>query len=334
MPNVLINGCMRFWQRGTSFTSATTPANNDDNYIADRWLLLSDGNDIVDVTQETSTVPTGFYSAMKLDVETADKKFMIVQPVETRNADPLVGGVCSLSFYARAGDSNATVDHLRAAVLSWDSTADTITSDVVSAWGAEGTNPTWATNWTMENTPSDLTLTTSYQRFTIENVSVDTASTANIAVVIWCDNSDGTVGDLVYITGVKLEYGSKATPFIHNDFATELTRCQRYYEKSYNLDDDPGTATNDNAAIYTQPRATSYLNVAETFLTRKRTDPTISIYSPDSGTVDRIYNTDESADDTVSSTDSGESRINWIQLSASESDGDVHRYHWVAAAEL
>lgn len=56
--NHLINGAMMVAQRGTSFTSTTTPANNDDTYLLDRWILLSDGNDIVDVTQATEA-PAG-----------------------------------------------------------------------------------------------------------------------------------------------------------------------------------------------------------------------------------------------------------------------------------
>ena len=47
------------------------------------------------------------------------------------------------------------LDSVKAAVISWSSTADTVTSDVVSAWGNEGTRPTLATNWTYENTNAD-----------------------------------------------------------------------------------------------------------------------------------------------------------------------------------
>jgi hypothetical protein len=45
--NAIINGDFKVSQRGTTFTSATTPANSDDTYLLDRWVLLSDGNDIV-----------------------------------------------------------------------------------------------------------------------------------------------------------------------------------------------------------------------------------------------------------------------------------------------
>ena len=54
-------------QRDTE-RAATVPINSDDTYLLDRWVLLSEGNDIVDVTQETTTVPDGSYAAAKIAV--------------------------------------------------------------------------------------------------------------------------------------------------------------------------------------------------------------------------------------------------------------------------
>lgn len=226
--NLLINGQFRISQRGTTFDSTTTPANDDDTYLLDRWVLLSDGNDVVDVSQESSITPVGSFNSIKLDIETANKKAGILQILEARDAKRIIGGKASLSFKAEKVVGNTTVDKLRAAIISWDSTADSVTSDVVSAWNAEGADPTLVANWTYENTPSDLTLTDSFQTFTIENVDIDTASTANVALFIWIDNDDGTVGDLVYISDVKLEEGSVATPYPVENEADVLAKCQRY----------------------------------------------------------------------------------------------------------
>lgn len=225
--NILINGDFRVAQRGTTFTSATTPANNDDTYLLDRWVLLSDGNDAADVSQETTTVPTGSYAALKLDVETANKKFGILQIVEARDAKAIIGGTCSLSFKARV--TGSTISRIRAGVLAWSSTADTVTSDVVSAWGAAGTNPTLVSNWTFENVPADLTaLTTSYQTYTIENISIDTASCTNVAVFIWTDDVTMDVGDFLYIADVQLEPSPVATNFKRIPYSEMLRGCQRF----------------------------------------------------------------------------------------------------------
>src|SRR3990167_2173339 len=70
--------------RGTSFTSATSPANNDDTYLFPRWILLAEGNDTVDVTQNTAERPDGAYACIALDVETGNRKFGIFQVLEAR----------------------------------------------------------------------------------------------------------------------------------------------------------------------------------------------------------------------------------------------------------
>ena len=49
----------------------------------------------------------------------------------------------------------------------------------------------------------------------------------------------GTLNATWYITGVQLESGSTATDFERRPFATELSLCQRYYEKSFDLNTVP-----------------------------------------------------------------------------------------------
>ena len=225
--NALINGNFSVAQRGTSFTSATTPANNDDTYLLDQWTLLSNGNDIIDVSQNTATVPANGLYSCALDVETANAKFGIINFIEQKNCIGLIGNTCTLSFKARKGAANSTVASMRAVILSWSGTADTITSDVVSAWGASGTNPTLAANWTAENTAADLTLTDTFQTFSV-SAAIDTASAKNIAVFLYYNNADGTVGDFIYIADVQLESESVATEFEYRHFSEELALGQRY----------------------------------------------------------------------------------------------------------
>lgn len=262
-PNLLINGDFRVAQRGTSFTSATSPANSDDTYLLDRWILLSDGNDIVDVSQESTTVPTGARNAIKLEVETANKQFGILQILEGKDAAAIIGGTCSLSFQARMGASDDNTHSLKAVVLAWDSTEDTVTSDVVSSWAA---SPTFVANWTAENTASSNTLTTTYQTFNIENISVDTASTTNVAVFIYCDQTDGVVDDVVYISRVKLENGANATTNVARLYEKELALCERYYEESITAKIYIGDVTN----------AQSYASTVF-YKVYKRVDPTVSV---------------------------------------------------------
>ena len=222
--NRIINGEFGIAQRGTSFVSG---ANDDDSYNLDRWYVLSDGNDAVDITQETSTVPTNQLTAIALDVETANKKFGIAQIIEQKNCVGLIGGNVTLSFKAKVS-STTKLDNVKAAVVAWSGTADTVTSDIISAWGAEGTDPTLIANATFENTPANLSVTTSYATYTL-TANIDTASTKNLIVFIWSDVTDTTAGDFLYITDVQLEAGSTATEFERRPIGTELALCQRYY---------------------------------------------------------------------------------------------------------
>jgi len=222
--NRLINGDFSVAQRGTSFVSG---ANDDDTYNLDRWYVLSDGNDAVDITQDTTTVPTNQLTAIALDVETANKKFGIAQIIEQVNCIGLIGNTVTLSFKAKVS-STTKLDNVKCAIVAWSGTANAVTSDIISAWGAEGTNPTLIADATYENSPANLNLTTSYATYSV-SAAIDTASTKNIIVFIWSDVTDTTAGDFLYITDVQLEVGSVATPFERRPFGTELALCQRYY---------------------------------------------------------------------------------------------------------
>jgi hypothetical protein len=227
MRNAIINGAMMVAQRGTSFTSSGS-ANNDDTYNLDRWVLLSNGNNIVDVTQDTADVPTGGLYAQKLTVVTVNTKFGSLQIIEQKNCIGLIGNTVTASFKAKVSNTTRLAT-CKAVILAWNSTADTVTSDVVSAWNGDSTTPTWAANWTEENTPADLNFTTSWATYSV-SATIDTASTTNIAVFIWSDNTTDTdVGDSMSITDVQLEIGGTATPFERRLYPEELACCQRYY---------------------------------------------------------------------------------------------------------
>lgn len=334
-PNLIINGQGLIGQRGTTFNSTTTPANSDDTYLLDRMLLLSDGNDIVDVSQETTEVPSGAYSSIKFDVETANKQFAYCQILEAKDAAKIIGGTASLSFKAKKGGSNATLETLRAAIISWDSTADSVTSDVIGTWVGGGTDPALATNWTYENTPSNLTLTTSFQTFKIENISIDTASTNNVAVLIWCDDTDATVGDLAYIGDIKLEDGPIATPYEFESIEDVVRRSQRFFSKTYDLGVAPGTIDSNGRILTTSGRGfTGGASMAThwTYPVQMRTAPSITFYNPnDGGTGD--WRDSGANDFAVTAPTIGDCNVA-IQSSGTVTSNSVAYGHVIADAEL
>ena len=252
--NKIINGNFAVNQRSDdqsetlTYTATTTPANSDDTYLFDRWKLLSDGNDIVDVVSIGRTMgsrdfgansapsylpsETGF--AMAMDVETADKKFGQAQFIESMNCNDLRGQTCTLSWKARA-EVGQTSTSIKAAVIGWFGTSDTITSDIISAWNSEGTDPTLVANAEYLNVPSNTLLNSTMKTYSLKvNVPV---GIKNVIVFIWNDMSDGdvgtTVGDFIFLSDVQLERGDFENPRFQNEpYDITERKCHRYYYKA------------------------------------------------------------------------------------------------------
>ena len=246
--NKIMNGNFAANQRAalftTSYTDSTPITNADDTYLFDRWKLLSDGDNIVDVHSygrtmgsrdfSTNSSPpwmpaeTGF--AMAMDVETANKKFGQAQFIESMNCNDLRGQTCTLSWKARA-EVGQTSTSIKAAVIGWFGTSDTITSDIISAWNSEGTDPTLVANAEYLNVPSNILLNSTMKTYSLKvNVPV---GIKNVIVFIWNDMSDGdvgsTVGDFIFLSDVQVERGEFENPRFQNEtYDATITKCQRY----------------------------------------------------------------------------------------------------------
>jgi hypothetical protein len=274
VENLLINGSMRVADRGTSFTAASAIVNNDDTYLMNNWILLSDGNDIVDVTQQTAGGVNGEDDYIRLDIETSAKKFGIFQPIENKDILNVIDATQKVSLSFECQVSNATrLSDIRAVVVAWDSTSDTITSDIISAWGAEGSNPTLVANWTAENVAADLSVTTSWVKYTIEDIAIDTASTTNIGVFIYQNNvaTASATGDFLEITNVLLQEGSTASDYPYISMQAEKTRAERCLEV---LNKD---ATTNGMYIIGQSIATNSTEMFIQYKTEKRVAPSVSM---------------------------------------------------------
>ena len=250
--NKIINGNFAANQRAALFTASYTDGtpitNSDDTYLFDRWKLLSDGNNIVDVHSYGRTMgsrdfggnsgpawmPTETSFAMAMDVETANTKFGQAQFIESMNCNDLRGRVCTLSWKARVRNSQTSTS-IKAAVIGWFGTSDTITSDIISAWNDEGTDPTLVANAEYLNEPFNILLNGTMQTYTI-NVSIPTGI-KNVIVFIWNDMSNGdvgtTAGDFIFLSDVQLERGEFNNPRFQNEtYDKTLRKCQRYYWQS------------------------------------------------------------------------------------------------------
>ena len=294
--NIIINGDMSIAQRGASQASITS----SNYYTIDRIrTAINNGGTW---TQSRSTeVPTGqgFATSLKMDCTTADTSlasgdFLHVQiPIEAQYLQYLKYGTSSaetltLSFWVRSNKTgtyciclqksdNTRYDFVAEYSISsadtWEKKTITIAPDsnIQAAGGAidndsgegmklkftllssgrTGTNNTWNSS-----TPADCT-----------------SNQVNLA--------DSTSNEW-YLTGVQLEVGTSASDFEFLPKDVNTTRCQRYYQKSYDLDTAPGTAT-DSGVGWNGSSGDSGGNAAflPPFKTTMRAAPTVTGYARD-----------------------------------------------------
>jgi len=241
--NFLINGDFIIAQRGD-----TILAPNDDTYLFDRWYGLSDGNGVYDATRPLLTSGSFIGVAATLEINTAAKKFGIAQILESNRTTPLLGQDVTLSFMAAISSGGPSV--VKAAILSWDSPANTVTSDFISSWNASGTTPTLIAGWRMDNTPANLSVNTTMTQYSV-TANITATDCSNLAVFIWVDSTDGVANDYLYIADVQLEIGSVATPFQREHNNRVLAECQRYYEVArYNEDNIGAHSSFYNGTTY------------------------------------------------------------------------------------
>jgi hypothetical protein len=141
----------------------------------------------------------------------------------------------------------------------------------------------------------------------------------------------GNGGPACTLGTVKLEQGAVATPFVMPDWGTELVKCQRYYEKSYDYGTAPGTSSSPNGYI-------SYLGVGTVsnsfnavFRQEKAATPTMVWYSPGTGASGNVYDSANSVDNTANALNVGQYNAVVYRNATSSSQSIAH---WTASAEL
>jgi hypothetical protein len=72
-------------------------------------------------------------------------------------------------------------------------------------------------------TPANLALTNAWQRFTVEDITVD-SDTTNIVIFVWTDDGTITASDAIGFSEWQLNPGSTV-----NDFRTTRGRHETYY---------------------------------------------------------------------------------------------------------
>jgi len=239
--NWIINGDMQVSQRG-DYTSAT--AVTDNTYYLDRWR--SDEKTVACTVQQTTvTLPNGVVTKAIKTAATATGTGRIGATQHIEDVDSLEGQTVTVSFWMRSNNPYANCNIYQ--------------DGFATSWVDHNGDGEW------QKVTQTVTLNSSITTFSLLVRLQNGASDVSI-----------TSGDYIEFTNVKLEIGDTATPFEREPYAEELRKCQRYYEKSYDQDTAPGTAT-----------ATGYIRLIAgssnscqgfRFAVPKRIAPTINIW--------------------------------------------------------
>lgn len=344
--NLIINGCFNYWQRGTSFVSPTTGAYTTDrfshNYVGAARHTIS----------QSSTVPTVAESSvlsnysLRLNLTTVDDAlaagdYTYVQTIIEGNDFVRVAQYypLTLSFWVRA----------------------TTTGTYCCALGNSGSDRSYVKEYTINTTNT-------WEKKTVTFEATPSAGTWDYTNGIglrvrWCVASGSTfqttadawqTGDYFatssqvngtatgstdfYLAQAQLEAGPIATHFEIVNIATELNKCQRYYEKNVNLTTTPTDIDTDT----TRPgngtaTAVDSIQISISYKVRKRAAPSITFYSDsgNTGTWD-YYDGGWQADKAATS-----SKITEVAFTTSVAaagltvnEGHVLRGLWTAASEL
>lgn len=260
-PNAIINGGFDIWQRGEGLATATSAANG---FVADRWQMFRLGYASGGSTYKPSG-PTGIQYAARVQRDsgnTSTAGISLAQSIESVNSIPFAGQAVTLSFYAKAG-------------ANYSSASSALLPSIVYGTGTDQNISNGFTGQT-NVVSTAVTLTTSWQRFTISGTV--SASATQLGVSFYYAPV-GTAGasDFFEITGVQLEAGAVATPFRRNanSLQGELAVCQRYFYEphgGYFL----AASTFGDVVIATSG---SQCNATVSFPVTMRTKPSLTIAS-------------------------------------------------------
>jgi hypothetical protein len=340
--NRIINPGMVIDQRnaGASVTGTNTLV-----FPVDRWASFEDSDGVM-TFQRSTNAPPGFSYSVIATTTTADsslsasQRAVFVQRVEGFNIADFGWGTANaqtvtLSFWVRSsltGTFGGALTNLSrsygfsytiSAANTWEYKTVTISGDTSGTWDT--------TNGLGVQITFGLGVGSNFVATAGAWSAGDLNSVSGAVSVI------GTLNATWQVTGVQFEKGSTATSFDFRSYGTELALCQRYYEKSYNIDVAVPTATT-NGMIHQSGSSDSgnNLSLPIKFCVSKRAAPTMTAYrqSPTTVAVWDYFRNGASGTATVNFADIGQNACRiYIDIGAAWVVGGVYG-QWIASSEL
>jgi hypothetical protein len=304
--NYIINGDFRIWQRGTSFATATN------EYTADRWKSDANGNYVLKVTESDGSNWLRMYKSTATDA---------FQSVKTTLELPQKMGGKTFTLSGRVSfNVSSPASYL---YITWRNAAS----------NAEGTafNILWA------SIGVDNTLTGEVQEFSFTFTLPNNATTwYGFDIRVVGNGNTGTVNYDLQFTDIQLEVGSIATDFEYRPIGEELALCQRYYEKSKQLDNFAAGGVGVQSVLAVGTSSTTNTNAARItvpYKVRKRVTPTVTTENGTTGVANEFR--EIAAGGAISSSISSQSEASFAVFNTiNVIDARTYTFHWTADAEL
>ena len=239
--NLIINGAMTVWQRGTSDDTAS---NND--YACDRWQIGFTGLEgNVDWDRSTDT-PDDFSYSLKVSMDASETsldagdRIHIQQKFEGQDIQHLRYGssgakTCTVSFWVKSSvAATYTLDIFQNEDVTNRVIGRSYTINAADTWEHKTITFVGDTAQAIENDNSEglrlgwwLDAGSTFTSGPFSEDWQDYDATERIhSTTGWLESTSPEF----YITGVQLEVGTVATEFEHRSFGEELQLCQRYFQ--------------------------------------------------------------------------------------------------------
>ena len=315
--SALLNSSFQIWQNGTSGTGVAGRT-----MAADGWGIRRAGS-ATGYEWSRQAGSNGGY-ALRVQRTAANTSTAITHIINVINSDdvkPLRGQHCNVSVRARKGANFSAASN----ILTVDVYSHTTESLITATDGTAVSSVTLLSfqvtldangNWTEYDTPALVPEDSSMVWVRVRYTPVGTAGAADYFEV---DN----------VTVVPTPYKQ---PRNQRSFGEELALCQRYFRKTYAADVAPGTVTNAGA-LQNRARGTETLAAVnmDWRFQDMRAVPTVSVYSPVTGTVAKIANVTGAVDIDGTAECVGTAGAT-VANNAAAVSGSTYRAHAVASA--
>lgn len=312
--NYIMNAGFDFFQRhgpSHTFTSNT--------YVADRWFAGATGNP--DYSRETSSAPAGTLNYLRVSFDSGEgiNDFYVLEDFDV---EPLKGKTVTFSVLLRRTGPLNDGFALR---MFKNATPNTRTGG------------TWVQIGILELDDADIPVSTDsvsdWQEFKITVTIPDDGTANGLRLNLVNLSAFAGAASSIDIAQPMLNIGESRAPFslYAKDYDKELAACQRYYEKTYNIDTAPGTVTTNSMKSYFTRNTGNFFSSAD-FEIRKRTNPSITFYSPVTGSSGVGRDGTSGVDRSMATFFNGEKSFG-AQMSTAPANNEVD-FHFTADAEF